>query len=49
MPLLTNEWVTWKYFVDLLEEQLDITGLSHDEIVLILKEQNQEAKSRYSD
>ena len=42
MPLLTNEWVTWKYFVDLLKEQLDMTGLSHDEILLILKEQNQE-------
>jgi hypothetical protein len=42
MPLLTNEWVTWKYFVDLLKEQLDMTGLSHDECLLILKEQDQE-------
>jgi hypothetical protein len=42
MPLLTNEWVTWKYFVDLLKEQLDMTGLSHDESLLILKEQDQE-------
>jgi hypothetical protein len=34
--------VTWKYFVDLLKEQLDMTGLSHDESLLILKEQDQE-------
>jgi hypothetical protein len=36
------EWVTWKYFVDLLKEQLDMTWLSHNESLLILKEQDQE-------
>jgi hypothetical protein len=44
MPLLTNKWVTWKYFVDLMKEQLDMTGLSHDEILRISKEQNQEMR-----
>eukprot|EP00544_Gedaniella_sp_CCMP2646_P004747 CAMPEP_0202482506 /NCGR_PEP_ID=MMETSP1361-20130828/1902_1 /ASSEMBLY_ACC=CAM_ASM_000849 /TAXON_ID=210615 /ORGANISM="Staurosira complex sp., Strain CCMP2646" /LENGTH=85 /DNA_ID=CAMNT_0049110405 /DNA_START=724 /DNA_END=982 /DNA_ORIENTATION=+ len=48
MFLLTNEWATWKYFVDLLKEQLDMTGLCHDEISARIK-RAEPRKSGYSD